>query len=289
MSTSFHILSPKWSDYELLDSGAGQKLERFGKYTLVRGEPKAIWAKSLPSSQWKNADAIHRGETHWKIKNKELEAWTMQYASVKMEARVGINSKHLGIFPEQEPHWQWMGKQMNVHTQGRLLVLFGYTGIASLIGGASGWETTHVDASKPSVNWAKKNLELSGQQPGHIRWILEDARNFVKREIRRGSQYDAIVLDPPAFGRGPKGDVWKLDRDLMPLLQDLKKLQSDNFCFSLMTLYSIENSSITAKNLMRDFVPQAEKGNLEHGELAVKEKNNREYELPLSLFARWTS
>ena len=286
MSSSIGVLSPEWDEYELLDSGAGQKLERFGNYTLVRGEPKAIWGKSLSSTVWKNADAIHRGETHWKIREKNLNSWPMSYDRIRMEARVGISSKHLGIFPEQEPHWRWMSKQMKKLVSGRLLILFGYTGIASLVGSSNGWETTHVDASKPSVNWAKKNHSLSGDLEGHIRWILEDARNFIKREIRRGYKYDGIVLDPPAFGRGPKGDVWKLDRDLMPLLEDLKKVKSDNFQFALMTLYSIENSSITAKNLIRDLVGK-DIGNLENGELAITESNLRKYQLPLSLYSRW--
>lgn len=276
------VLFSDWNEYELLDSGERLKLERFGDVVIIRSEPKAWWAKSNPAI-WKTAAARYLDDdkktARWQF-FKKVNAPILDFGGVKFGTKFMEGSKHLGVFPEQSPHWKLIeSSAKNAHNP-KLLNLFGYTGAATLVAAKSGWAVTHVDASKPSVDWARKNQSLSGLDDKPVRWIVDDALKFAQREARRGSKYDAIVLDPPAFGRGPKGELWKLEKMLPELLLACSQILSKNPIFVLMTLYSIDASSIMAANMLRQNFAQA--STIECGELALK---SGQMPLPLSLWA----
>jgi 23S rRNA (cytosine1962-C5)-methyltransferase len=207
----------------------------------------------------------------------------MGYDGLTFEARLTDMSKHVGVFPEQEPHWRWLKERLGRRERPRVLNLFGYTGAATLVSAAAGAEVTHVDASKPAINWARHNQELSGLAEAPIRWILDDAFKFVAREVRRQRQYDAILLDPPSFWRGPKGEIWKVDQQICPLLKNIRSILSPKGGMIVLTMYNLEASSLMLKGLMEDFFPG---GSLEFGELALACEESG-HVLPLSLFARW--
>ncbi|MFI3290945.1 MAG: class I SAM-dependent methyltransferase [Opitutales bacterium] len=279
---SIDILSSNWNDYELLDSGNRLKLERFGDVIVIRSEPKAWWTPSLPNSEWNKAQAKHfdedKNNTRWQFKSK-INAPRLNYNGIVFGTKFMDGSKHLGVFPEQEPHWQ---KIANAYREGAtLLNLFGYTGAATLVAAKAGYQVTHVDASKPSIDWARQNQALSNLEDKPIRWILDDALKFVKRQERRGQTYDAIILDPPAFGRGPKKELWKLDKMLAELLEATSNILSKNPLFVIMTMYSIEASSVMAKNMLEQYFLLASE--FEAGELVLNSQNSKQ--LPLSLYA----
>jgi 23S rRNA (cytosine1962-C5)-methyltransferase len=233
MTTSlpFTLLeSTRWKDYALLDSGDGMKLERFGKYILARPESQAMWKRAL-DSEWKNAHAVFvsTGEEsggHWDFRKKVEERWEMRYEldfdltprPPLLKGEGGLKfwtmttpGRHLGVFPEVAAHWDWCSRLIaGAKREVNVLNLFGYTGLASLAAAAAGAKVTHVDASKKSVNWARENQALSKLDEKPIRWIVDDALKFVQREVKRGVKYDGIILDPPKFGRGPKGEVWEV-------------------------------------------------------------------------------
>lgn len=228
MTYDKNLVALPWSDYELLDSGDGMKLERFGDVIVARPETQALWKKLKPEL-WETADAIFAfGESKgaWNIKTKVPESWELSHGPIKFLARL-TNFKHTGIFPEQEPNWVWIKDQVKKLDKPNVLNLFGYTGIATLAAAEAGAFVTHVDASKQSLDWAHENAKLSNIPEDKIRWILDDVLAFVKREVRRGAKYDGIILDPPAFGRGAKGEVWKIEEDFTPLLESLKEIFSD--------------------------------------------------------------
>jgi len=281
------ILQSSWPEYTLIDSGEGQKLERFGPLILIRPEPKAWWKRKAPASKWQEASAVFEDNGRWKYLRKGVpKTWDLNYGRIKLQARLGDGSKHVGIFPEQEPHWSWMKKQIEASVDSepfRLLNLFGYTGIASLVAADAGAHVTHLDASKPAIQWGRENLKHSGMEDRPIRWILDDAVKYVRREIRRGSRYDAVLLDPPSFGRGPKGEIWKVEDKLPELLDLVRQLLKPEARFVILTLYNLEASALMAKNLMEDLMPR---GSVEAGELALSHENGNAL-LPLSLFARW--
>lgn len=281
---SLEVLSEPWDAYELLDSGDGRKLERFGDRRLIREEPKAWWRPATGDEQWKRSSASYCADGSWAIRAKrESRNWDLSLDDLKLEARLTDGSKHLGVFPEQMPHWRWLQERLKTRPQARVLNLFGYTGVASLVAAKAGATVTHVDASKPALAWARHNQERSGMEDLPIRWLLDDAFKFVSREIRRGRTYDALLLDPPSFGRGPKGEVWKVEEQIVEFLQNLRRLLSDQpLCF-ILTMYNLEASSIMLENLVRELLPP---GQVTAGELALTPKygHNR---LPLSLFARW--
>jgi 23S rRNA (cytosine1962-C5)-methyltransferase len=204
-----------------------------------------------------------------------------------LQARITEMSKHVGVFPEQFPHWEWIKEQGKAAARRplRLLSLFGYTGVASLIAASTGFTVTHLDASKPAMNWAKHNQEISGMQAVPIRWILDDTVKFVNREIRRGARYDAIIMDPPAFGRGPKQEVWKVERQLVPLLEACRQILSDDPIFVMITMYAIEASPLMIGNFLADMMKN--RGNIEVGELAIKSGKGTRI-LPMSIFGRWS-
>lgn len=274
-----------WSSYQLLDSGRGQKLENVGGRIIVRGEPKAWWERTLEEKCWGKAIATHIDSGKWSWKQTLEEAWTVRYEQLTLELRMHAGSKHVGIFPEQIPHWQWLAKKVRRDT--KVLNIFGYTGVASLVAAAHGATVTHVDASKPTLAWAKKNQQLSDLSAAPIRWICDDARKFIQREIKRGNRYDIILLDPPSFGRGPTGEIWKAERDLFPFLQACAKLLSDHPIGIILTLYALDASSLMIKNLFDDAIVRTLGGTLTVGELALPHVGSEQRYLPLSLFGRW--
>lgn len=277
----------EWADYALLDCGHRQKLERFGEVTVVRSEPKAWWPPALPQASWKTADASYDDKAgKWSRRKGCPVSWELDYHGVTFEAKLSNGSKHLGVFPEQSPHWEYL-KARCCQNEGACTVLnlFGYTGAASLIAAQAGAKVTHLDASKPAIAWGRSNQERSGLADKPIRWILDDALKFVQREYRRGRRYDAILLDPPSFGRGPRGEVWKVDEGVVELLEACRDLLSEDAKFLLLTMYNLEASALMLGNLVRDVLKELD-GKVSVGELIQRREPDGLY-LPLSLFARW--
>jgi 23S rRNA (cytosine1962-C5)-methyltransferase len=302
MTSQINLLySPNWTDYELLDSGNGQKLERFGPYTFVRPEAQALWRQVLPAEKWQSAHAIFNpsGEEsggHWGFKKRVDKKWEMSYLiggkkGKERENRITFSvmttaGRHLGVFPECAAHWDWMAEKIRQQAgQVNALNLFGYTGLATLAAAAAGAKVTHVDASKKSVAWARENQFLSELSEKPIRWIVDDALKFVEREGRRGVKYDAILLEPPKFGRGPKGEVWEVYKSLPVILQACRAVLSKNPLFVVLTVYAVKFSAIHAYNALRQMMEGFE-GSLECGELVMEEKSAGRL-LSQAVYARW--
>ncbi len=289
--------SSRWNDYALLDSGDGLKLERFGKYVFVRPESQAMWKRSL-DQEWKNAHAVFvsTGEEsggHWDFKKKVDEQWIMQYplplANKNLFFKVMTTpGRHLGVFPEVAAHWDWFSELIaRSKREINVLNLFGYTGLASLAAAAAGAKVTHVDASKKSVNWARENQALSKLEDKSIRWIVEDASKFVQREARRGVKYDGIILDPPKFGRGPKGEVWEVYKSLPDLLESCRQCLSANPLFVVTTVYAVRASAIHVAQAMNEMTKNF-RGKIDSGELVTREQS-AERLLSQAVYARWES
>lgn len=289
---SIHLLTPyEWKDYELIDSGDFEKLERFGRYVTARPEPQAIWHKSLSQVEWhKLADAYfektkgseERG--NWHCKPSMPESWWIRYESgmLDIRMRLGLTSfKHVGIFPEQAVNWRFIADCVARMGQGvKVLNLFAYTGGASLAAKAAGADVTHVDSVRQVVTWSRENMERSGLTD--IRWVIEDAKAFVRREVKRGRQYAGIILDPPAYGRGPKGEKWILESDLTPLLEDCARLLSPEHNFLVLNLYSMGLSPLLGQTLIRQLFPHFKEEEI--GELYFKDRSGKQ--LSLSEFYR---
>ncbi|MCX7615930.1 MAG: class I SAM-dependent methyltransferase [Patescibacteria group bacterium] len=304
------ILEPQ-ENYQLLDSGEGLKLEKFGKYITCRPDPNVLWEKKSPLL-WEKADAIFDpqqkfGSTHWNNKNiKEDWIFEMKITSLisnlkeeKSEIFEKIKEKkikmilkltpfkHVGLFPEQIKNWQWLAnlliKKKVTKESPRVLNLFGYTAGASLVLAALGAKVTHVDASRPTISWAKENQKASNLEKAQIRWIVDDARKFVNREIRRKSYYDAVVMDPPAFGRDPKGKVFKFEKDVLPLLKSLSQILSPDPLFFLFNSYSLGYSATVIKNILSSILPL---NKIEAGEIQIQEISGQR-NLPAGVFARF--
>jgi 23S rRNA (cytosine1962-C5)-methyltransferase len=284
--------SKNWQDYALLDSGNGKTLERFGPYTLIRPEPQVIWKPSLPTDAWKNAHARmqeiqkeYGGQ--WTLQQPIDKAWVLRYRDLKFQVQLAT-SRHLGVFPEQASHWDWIMDQIS--TAGRplkVLNLFGYTGLATLAAASVGAEVTHVDSSKHSLTWASHNLALSGMANKPVRWIAEDALKFIQREAKRGNLYDGLILDPPKFGRGTEGKVWDFYKNLPELLQASQEVLSANARFVVLTAYAIQASAVIAYQAMLDIVADR-KGKITCGELVTIEQSAGHI-ISHALFSRWTS
>lgn len=280
------VLVDEWEEFTLLDSGHRRKLERFGGVTVDRAEPKAWWSPSLSPGEWANADAVCDEEGKWHLRGNRSREWRLRFDGLTLEARLADTSRHVGVFPEQSPHWRWIAaKSPRGSTRPKLLSLFGYTGVATLVAARGGFAVTHVDASKPALSWARRNQELSGLDRAPIRWILDDAVKFVRREQRRGNRYDAIVLDPPSFGRGPSGEVWKVEARLAELLEGCRGLLTDGALFLVLTLYNLDASPLMIHNLMADALTGRD-GSIEVGELALRHASSSKL-LPLALFGKW--
>ncbi|MBU6370681.1 MAG: class I SAM-dependent methyltransferase [Patescibacteria group bacterium] len=275
-------------DYELLDSGNGEKLERWGKYVLRRPDPQALWNKNLPESEWKSADAVFDANKKvWKKKNESMRnEWQVSFGDVKFNVKPTA-FKHTGVFPEQEPNWQWTAEKIqNAGRPVKVLNLFGYTGGATLAALSAGADVTHVDGSKAAVNWAKENAAISDLDKKPVRWLVDDARKFVMREIKRGGKYDAIVMDPPAFGRGGKGEIWKIETDLLKLLEDCAKILSDDPLFFIVNGYASGYSATAYVNALEPIM-KTYGGAFEHGELAIQESKSERL-LPAGIFVRFS-
>jgi 23S rRNA (cytosine1962-C5)-methyltransferase len=289
----------QWRDYELIDSGNGLKLERFGPYTFVRPEVQAMWKPALPDNEWSSAHAVFQPTSeesggHWVVRKKIPERWEMTYPlpsrSSPGELRfwaMTSHGRHLGVFPEVAPHWDFMVDAIQRSDGGpaKVLNLFGYTGLASLAAAAAGAGVTHVDASKRSVTWARENQALSKLDGRPIRWIVDDAQKFVKREGRRGVRYDGIILDPPKFGRGPKGEVWEVYKSLPALLEDCCAILSDKPLFMIATVYAVKASAIHVGQALTEIMKKHQ-GRVESGELVTRESSSRRL-LSQAVYARW--
>ncbi len=277
-------------DYELLDSGDGEKLERYGKYIFRRPDPQALWDKQLSLNEWGRTDANFRRDGQkgdWDLKPGLPERWDIEFGDLKFWIRP-TSFKHTGLFPEQLPNWDWMRDVIiKAKRPVNVLNLFGYTGGASIAAVQAGASVTHIDGSKVAIKWGKDNAELSGLADKPIRWILEDAREFVRREIKRGNKYDGILLDPPAFGHGPNKEIWKIEDHLPELLKMCGEIMSDNPLFFLVNGYASGYSAIAYENNLK---PMFEKfgGEFEKGELTIEESKTGRL-LPCGIFARWNS
>jgi len=279
-----------WQDYSLLDSGDGFKLEKFGPYRLVRPEPEAVWRQALPASEWKKADAFYKPSPeenggHWEYQKKLPERWNMRYGDLSFWVMTSA-SRHLGVFPEQSVQWDWADAVISkVNKPPKVLNLFGYTGIATLSAARSGALVTHLDASRKSVLWAKENQAQSELSDLPIRWIVDDALKFVQRETRRGALYDGIILDPPKFGRGPKGEVWEFYKLLPDLLQACRQVLSADPLFVQLTAYAVKASAVTLYNAMEEMMSSF-KGHTQAGEIGLTEASAGRF-LSTAIFARW--
>lgn len=281
-----------WGDYALVDSGQGRKLERYGRHTVVRPEPQCVWEP-------RNADAFDRADAlfdpqgedddgRWRFGGKPIEAFPLSWGDVRFTARF-TPFRHLAFFPEQAANWAWLDQRIRARKRPtRILNLFGYTGVASLVCSAAGAEVTHVDASKKSVAWARENAELSGLADRPIRWIVEDARRYAARERKRGSLYDGIILDPPKYGRGPTGEVWRLFEDLPGLLADCAAILEPDAEFLLLNAYAARISGLSLAHLM-DQATAGRAGRIDWGELALAEEGDDARAIGLSFFARWSA
>ncbi|MEI6528121.1 MAG: class I SAM-dependent methyltransferase [bacterium] len=302
MQQTITLITKPSKDYELIDSGDGEKLERYGAYVLRRPDPQALWKKSLTDAEWKaaNYSFIREGDSgRWKTKEGLPKEWSIEMDKLKFLIKPTA-FKHTGLFPENQPNWNWIQEKISKKLQAdklqtvKVLNLFGYTGGASLAAASAGAEVVHVDGSKSAITWAKQNAEASGLSDKKIRWIEDDARKFVQREIKRGNKYDAIIMDPPAFGHGAKNELWKIEDDFTNLLELCSQILSDKPLFVLVNGYSAGYSAIAYENSL---MPMALKynGKIEIGELTIEETPRHQDSagqaktgrlLPAGIFAR---
>jgi 23S rRNA (cytosine1962-C5)-methyltransferase len=286
------LSSTYWEDYELLDTGNSLKLERFGPYIFIRPEPQAVWKSSLAQKAWDKADAVFEPTSEesggkWRFNRQIAPKWEMRYRDLSFFARTG-NSRHLGVFPEQATHWDWIRKHMPAGQPPiNVLNLFGYTGIASLAAAKAGANVTHLDASKKSIQFAKENQKLSGLETRPIRWIIDDAVKFVMREARRGVHYEGVIMDPPKFGRGPKGEVWEFFKMLPFLLQEIKPLLAPKPVFLVFTAYAIRASALSLHYSIQQMM-EGMGGTLSSGELVISEKSAGRI-LSMAITSRWSA
>jgi 23S rRNA (cytosine1962-C5)-methyltransferase len=293
------LSTPGWEDYELLDTGNGMRLERFGKYRLSRPDPQIIWKPRLDSQQWQHVDATFDTEKKkWIVKNKLPEKWLLRYKNISFYAKLSP-FKHTGVFPEQTLQWEWLSSVMmhgvlikQYAGQGKsvsdlkILNLFGYTGIASLVCAVGGASVAHVEASRPTIGWARENQIASGLGNKPIRWILDDAIKFVQREVNRGVKYDGIIMDPPIYGHGPSGEKWDFNESFPKLLSLCRQVLASRPLFILINAYAISSSALMLENVLSDYISDL-KGTIEVGELALEEKSAGRL-LSTGIYARWS-
>jgi len=276
----------------LLDSGNGYKLERYGTYRLIRPEAEAMWQKALPAREWQQADGRfiatpEENGGHWESTNQLPESWIIRYKDLRMKVQTTA-SRHIGVFPEQGAQWDWIYNQVKKASRPiQVLNLFGYTGLATLAAAAAGASVTHIDASRKAVSWARENQALSGLTDKPIRWIVDDALKFVQRESRRGARYEGIILDPPKFGRGPKGEVWEFYKLISELLHSCKQILSPHPLFVVITAYAVKASALTLHYVLEELMSDW-KGQIEAGEIALEEQSARRL-LSTAIHARWAA
>jgi 23S rRNA (cytosine1962-C5)-methyltransferase len=291
---SFQFLySPSWRDYELIDSGAGRKLERLKHAFIIRPEAEAVWAPALPENEWKKASLIFRSSSeeqggHWEGMPPEgLPPLSLQYDRLHFQVQF-FSSRHIGFFPEQAVQWEWIeGKIRTAKRPVSVLNLFGYTGLATLSAALSGARVTHVDASRKAITWARINQQLSNLNDKPIRWIVDDAVKYLRREVRRGTRYEGIILDPPKFGRGPKGEVWEFYKVLPNLLDLCRQVLSAKPLFLILTAYAVKASSLTLFNAVQENL-SGFSGSTSFGELVLKESSAGR-NISTAVFAQWSS
>ena len=282
------MVSHPRDDYTLIDSGNSRKYERYGRYHFIRPEPQAMWE---PASDIWQADAEFipaadaDGGGRWHYTGGILEGWPLHWNDVHFTAEC-TPFRHLGFFPDMDPVWRWMGNKVEAVHSPECMNLFGYTGVGSLALSSFGAKVVHVDASKKSVAKARENASLSNMTDRPIRWIIDDAAKFTAREVRRGRRYDGILLDPPKYGRGPDGEIWRLEEDLPELIANCRKLLDENSKFLFLTVYAVRMSAIAIGNLLQEAFADIG-GTVEFGELAVQEEA-RGHLLPTAIFARWS-
>ena len=285
MTYDQHLTTLPWSDYELLDSGENMKLERFGDIIVARPETQALWKKQRPEL-WDSAHAVFAFRDKkgaWDVRKPVPEAWELSWHDTRFSAEL-TGFKHTGVFPEQAPNWTWTKEQLAKLVQPKVLNLFGYTGIASVVAAQAGALVTHVDASKQSLDWAHANARLSNVGEDKVRWMLDDALAFAKREARRGVLYDSIILDPPAFGRGAKGEVWKIEENLPELLETLKQILSTKpGAFFLVNGYA---AGYAPRSFAQAIESTFGETNGECGELFIKESAS-ERVIPAGIYVRF--
>ena len=283
--------SENWKDYELLDTSDGERLERWGKYILIRPDPQVIWKGVAAHPAWKSADGIYRrsnsGGGGW-VKQKTPEFWDINYGDLKFRLKP-MGFKHTGLFPEQAANWDWFSSLIKKSQRPiKVLNLFAYTGGATIAAAKAGAQVVHVDASKGMVAMAKENAALSGLESAPIRYIVDDCKKFVEREIRRGNKYDGIIMDPPSYGRGPNGEVWKLEDSIGEFVSLAAKLLSDEPLFFLINSYTTGLSPLTMSYILDLNLRPRFGGVTESGELGLKVTQTGAY-LPCGASSRWTS
>ena len=300
------LITKPSAGYALEDSGEGEKLERFGVFTLTRPDPQALWHKGQPEI-WQKAQGVFSSETKptakiatnaWKIKIGVPEKWQIALGGLQFVIKPS-SFKHVGLFPEQLSNWDWVRQTIGSHSAKKnpaggksgqkvsVLNLFGYTGGATLVAAKAGAEVCHVDSSKTAISWAKESAGINGLSGAPIRWIMDDATAFVKREIKRGKKYDGIIMDPPAFGRGSSGEVWKIEDNFLELIEFCKQVVSDKPLFFLMSGYASGYSALAYGNILKNFTAD-HGGGVEIGELAIEEEKTGRL-LPAGIFGRWRS
>jgi 23S rRNA (cytosine1962-C5)-methyltransferase len=288
------VTADGWADYALLDSGAGRKLERYGRHTVIRPEPQALWRPVLDDAAWQTADAWFEGgedtASRWSFRGRPADAWPMSYGDVAFEAQF-TPFRHLGVFPEQAAQWDFLRPRLEARAAAgrevKVLNLFAYTGVASLIAAKAGARVTHLDASKKAITWANRNQSLSGLDDAPIRWIADDALKFLRREVKRGHRYDAVLLDPPKYGRGTKGEVWDLYRDLPELLRLAVQVLDEDPLALIATVYAIRLSGASLHEGIAEALADAGIGHgvLESGEMGLRDGGGRV--LSNAIFSRW--
>ena len=281
------LVAEPWADYGLLDSGHGRKLERYGPYRFIRPEPQAMWSPAQDA--WDAHGAFipgsdEEGGGRWQFDRPvPHDGWELGWDEVRFRAQC-TPFRHLAFFPDMAPQWAWMRERLGPDAEA--LNLFGYTGVGTLAMAAKGARLVHVDASKKSVEGGKANAALSGLQDAPIRWLVDDAAKFAAREVRRGRRYDGIILDPPKYGRGPGGEVWRLEEDLPGLVADCRRLLDGDSRFLVLTVYAVRMSALAVGELLRQALSDLG-GTIECGDMAVREEA-RGLLLPTAIFARWS-
>ena len=282
-------VADQWKDYEVIDTSCGEKLERWGKYILLRPDPQVIWKTEKTVPQWNHLNGhYHRsskGGGEWEF-FKLPQEWTISYRELNFRLKP-FSFKHTGLFPEQAVNWDWCGER--IRKAGRpvkILNLFAYTGGATLAAAKAGASVTHVDASKGMVNWAKENAAISGLSEAPIRWLVDDCGKFVEREIRRGNHYDGIIMDPPSYGRGPKGEIWKIEESIFPFIQLAAQLLSDDALFFLINSYTTGLQPAVLSYMLNTVIQKKRGGQVESSEIGLPVSSNG-LVLPCGATGRW--
>lgn len=285
------LTAPDWRDYELIDAGDEEKLERFGKYVFIRPEPKALWHKNPAEPLWEKADAHYvrhsSGGGKWTFYSQIPENWTIRWNDLTFLLHP-TNFKHVGLFPEQAGLWSFIQRKIELAERPtNVLNLFAYTGGSTIAAASAGAKVTHIDAEKDILTWARENARLSGLESKPIRWIPDDAMAFVKREIRRGNKYDAIIMDPPKFGRGTSHEVWKIEESLAKLIDLCGEILTDKPLFFIVNAYTVPFSSLTLSNMLSQLMKNF-RGKITAGELAIQPPS-KSFTLSHSIYSLWES